>query len=399
MPARPTQRVGESPRAAAIKVEHAHPMFSLDNTYNEDELREFDRRVRDGLDGERVAYVVEPKIDGASLEVIYERRQARARHHARRRPRRRRRHHRTYARCARLPLTLRDAARAHAARRGRAVPQRPRRDQRAPHRRRRRAVRQPAQRRRRLAAPARPAARPPNARCACSSTSWSSTTTRRTTKRSTRSPPPACPRTRHRLCPTSTSVLALHRRVRRERRQLPYDTDGVVVKVDRFDATRAPRHHLALSALGDRVQIRGRARVHRGARDRDRPRPHRRAHAGRRPRPGAALRHAGVARFAAQHRLRARKRRARRRHRQHRESRRDHPAGDQRVPRAAPTRDTAAGTPPERCPVCNTPVKRVEEEAALRCPNARCPGRIKAGIFYFTRRSAMDVDRLGRALD
>ena len=63
---------------------------------------------------------------------------------------------------------------------------------------------------------------------------------------------------------------------------------------------------------------------------------------------------------------------------------------------ARPTREP--WQPPERCPVCSTPVKRVEEEAALRCPNARCPGRIKAGIFYFTRRSAMDVDRLGRAL-
>ena len=67
----PTQRVGESPRASAVKAEHAQPMYSLDNTYNEDALREFDRRVREGLDGDAFAYVVEPKIDGASLEVIY----------------------------------------------------------------------------------------------------------------------------------------------------------------------------------------------------------------------------------------------------------------------------------------------------------------------------------------
>src|SRR6185295_4824157 len=59
---------------------------------------------------------------------------------------------------------------------------------------------------------------------------------------------------------------------------------------------------------------------------------------------------------------------------------------------------TVPWQPPEKCPVCATPVKRAEDEAALRCPNQRCPGRVKAGIFYFTRRSAMDVDRLGRSL-
>ena len=70
-PGSPTQRVGERPREGALKVEHAHAMFSLDNTYSEAELREFDRRVRDGLGAEAFAYVAEPKLDGASLEVVY----------------------------------------------------------------------------------------------------------------------------------------------------------------------------------------------------------------------------------------------------------------------------------------------------------------------------------------
>src|SRR5688500_3773334 len=47
-------------------------MLSLDNTYSEAELRELDRRVRDGLQGDPYTYVAEPKLDGASLEVIYE---------------------------------------------------------------------------------------------------------------------------------------------------------------------------------------------------------------------------------------------------------------------------------------------------------------------------------------
>ena len=70
-PGSPTQRVGEKPRESVLKAVHEHPMFSLDNTYNEDELREFDRRVRDGLSGEPFAYIIEPKLDGASLELVY----------------------------------------------------------------------------------------------------------------------------------------------------------------------------------------------------------------------------------------------------------------------------------------------------------------------------------------
>jgi DNA ligase (NAD+) len=54
--------------------------------------------------------------------------------------------------------------------------------------------------------------------------------------------------------------------------------------------------------------------------------------------------------------------------------------------------------PPSVCPVCGTNVVRAEDEAALRCPNARCPGRLKALVFHFTRRTTMDVDRLGWAL-
>jgi DNA ligase (NAD+) len=54
--------------------------------------------------------------------------------------------------------------------------------------------------------------------------------------------------------------------------------------------------------------------------------------------------------------------------------------------------------PPTHCPACQHAVVRVAEEAALRCPNARCPGRLKALLFYFTRRSGMNVDHLGAQL-
>ena len=47
-------------------------MMSIDNTYSEEEVARFDERVRKGLGGETVAYVLEPKIDGASVSLRYE---------------------------------------------------------------------------------------------------------------------------------------------------------------------------------------------------------------------------------------------------------------------------------------------------------------------------------------
>ena len=73
-PASPSQRVGAAPREGFVKVRRAVRMYSLDNAYSEDDLAEFDRRVRDGLGvSESVVYAAEPKLDGASLEVVYER--------------------------------------------------------------------------------------------------------------------------------------------------------------------------------------------------------------------------------------------------------------------------------------------------------------------------------------
>ncbi len=72
-PDSPTQRVGGEPLKAFPSVRHAVPMLSMDNTYNEAELRAFDERVRKWLDGEAVEYVVELKIDGVSVSLLYER--------------------------------------------------------------------------------------------------------------------------------------------------------------------------------------------------------------------------------------------------------------------------------------------------------------------------------------
>src|SRR5947208_2147200 len=72
-PDSPSQRVGGEVQTALKSVRHAVPMMSIDNTYSEAEVRAFDERVRKALGSkEQPAYVLEPKIDGASVSVRYE---------------------------------------------------------------------------------------------------------------------------------------------------------------------------------------------------------------------------------------------------------------------------------------------------------------------------------------
>src|SRR5688500_9792449 len=72
-PDSPTLRVGGEPIAGFMPVRHAVPMMSIDNTYSEEELREWDGRVRRGLeDGAAVRYVLEPKVDGVAVSLRYE---------------------------------------------------------------------------------------------------------------------------------------------------------------------------------------------------------------------------------------------------------------------------------------------------------------------------------------
>jgi DNA ligase (NAD+) len=71
-PDSPTQRVGGQQLKEFRSVRHVVPMMSLDNTYSVEELREFDSRVRKLLPSEKVEYVLEPKIDGVSVTVVYE---------------------------------------------------------------------------------------------------------------------------------------------------------------------------------------------------------------------------------------------------------------------------------------------------------------------------------------
>lgn len=68
----PTQRVSERPVSGFETVDHTVPMLSVDNTYNADDLRDFDKRIAKGLDSSDYEYVVELKIDGLAISLRYE---------------------------------------------------------------------------------------------------------------------------------------------------------------------------------------------------------------------------------------------------------------------------------------------------------------------------------------
>ena len=71
-PDSPTQRVGGAPTSDFPTVRHTRPMLSLDNSYSRQDVEDFDRRVRQSLPDEAVEYVFELKIDGVALSLIYQ---------------------------------------------------------------------------------------------------------------------------------------------------------------------------------------------------------------------------------------------------------------------------------------------------------------------------------------
>ena len=71
-PDSPTQRVGGKPREGFVKVRHSTPMLSLDNTYNEEALRDWERRGHELSGRSEVDYVCELKLDGMSLALLYQ---------------------------------------------------------------------------------------------------------------------------------------------------------------------------------------------------------------------------------------------------------------------------------------------------------------------------------------
>ncbi|HEC17761.1 MAG TPA: NAD-dependent DNA ligase LigA, partial [Gammaproteobacteria bacterium] len=71
-PDSPTQRVGARPLSAFEEVRHVVPMLSLNNAFDEEEVRAFGRRVAEKLGTEDVVYTTEPKLDGLAMSLLYE---------------------------------------------------------------------------------------------------------------------------------------------------------------------------------------------------------------------------------------------------------------------------------------------------------------------------------------
>ena len=395
--ASPTQRVGQAPRANAIKVAHETPMLSLDNTYSEEELRELDRRVRDGLQGDPYTYVAEPKLDGASLEVIYEggklvlgatRGDGKVGEDVTQNVRTMRG----------VPLRIDDTRKLTL--RGEVVI----------FRRDFVALNQKV-----VEAGGEPFANPRNA-----ASGW----LRLMDSREAATRPlraffydlvepyyeshadvlgaiEKLGLPTHKLqreCADMDAVLAFVHELDAKRAKLPYETDGAVVKVNELErrrqlgfTSRFPRWAIAFKYEAERVTTKvlaiecdlGRT----GALT-----------------PVAVLTPVQVSGTTVSRASL---------HNPGYVAEKDVRVGDTvRIEKAGeiipqvldvvlserPDHGTEPWQPPESCPTCGTAVKAVPEEAALRCPNASCPGRVKAGIFYFTRRTAMDVDRLGKAL-
>nr|MBA3770562.1 NAD-dependent DNA ligase LigA [Blastocatellia bacterium] len=71
-PDSPTRRVAGAPLKAFSQIAHRAPMLSLDNTYSEEEVGAFYRRLEKLLPNEKIAVVVEPKVDGVAVSLLYE---------------------------------------------------------------------------------------------------------------------------------------------------------------------------------------------------------------------------------------------------------------------------------------------------------------------------------------
>ncbi|HDM67330.1 MAG TPA: NAD-dependent DNA ligase LigA, partial [Thermoplasmatales archaeon] len=71
-PDSPTQRVGGYPAEEFKTVTHTKPMLSLDSAFKEEDVLRFDERVKRELGVDSVEYVAEPKLDGLSVELVYE---------------------------------------------------------------------------------------------------------------------------------------------------------------------------------------------------------------------------------------------------------------------------------------------------------------------------------------
>jgi DNA ligase (NAD+) len=395
----PSQRIGAEPRSELVTVEHVVPMMSLDNTYSEADLVDFIRRVRDGLPaGAETTFCVEPKLDGASVELVYQ--DGRFVHGSTRGDGTHGEDITANLRTVRsLPLSIdhrgplalraeavifkQDLARVNAERAERGEP---------PFANPRNAAAGSL----RMLDPRVVAARP--LRLFVWQVVQGPELARSHAESLERVAALGLPtHGRHRVCRDAQAVLAEIGHIDQERRDLPYETDGAVVKVDSFQqqqllgsTAKFPRWAIAYKFSAERattvvrqivVQV-GRTGALTPVAQLD---PVQLA--------GTTVSRASLhnAKVLADLDVRIG----------------DHvtieKAGEIIPQVVAVEYGARAGNEtrflmPSECPACGTPVERRGEEVAVRCPNPACPAAVQQAIVYFARRFAMDIDGLGEAL-
>jgi DNA ligase (NAD+) len=402
-PDSPTQRVGATPAREFAQVVHRVPMLSLSNAYSEEELREFDQRMRALLDEEAIVYVAEPKLDGLSVELVYE--------------------HGLLTRGSTrgdgttgedvtanlrtirsIPLRLDPAGGDPALLEVRGEVYIEKGAFRAVNERRAGDGLPLFANPRNLAAgslrqldPRATAERP--LRMACYDVGAADGVTFTSQRELLAALPrfglPINPL--YATCSSPEDIIAFYRRMQDERDSLPYETDGIVIKIDRFDlrrlagtVSRSPRWAIAGKFPAERAVTRlvdilisvGRTGV---------------------LTPVASLepvRVRGVEISSATL------------HNEDDIRTKDIRIGDRVVVQRAgdvipqvvaslPELRDGAERPfsmPASCPSCGARIVRLEGETASRCLNTACPARIKQSIGHFTSKGALDVDGLGGKL-
>jgi DNA ligase (NAD+) len=398
-PDSPTQRVGSSLRGELKTVPHVVPMMSLDNTYGEAELRDFARRVQAGLPtGALPRFCVEPKLDGASIEILY--RNGRLKEGSTRGDGQHGEDITENLRTIRsLPLTV--AYTGPLTLRAEVV-----------------IYRRDLERinRARIQAGEAPFANPRNAAAG----SLRMIDPRVVAERPLRAivwqviEGPELGRShsdsleklaelglpthgKHTRASDIDAVLELVHAMDSARKNYPYETDGAVVKVDDFAhqailgaTAKFPRWAIAYKFSAERAQTRVREIVvgvgRTGALT-----------------PVAVLDPVSLAGTTVSRASL---------HNEQVVSQLDVRVGDlvtvekagEIIPQVVAVEHASReGDPPpfrmpEKCPSCGTPVERAEGEVAVRCPNRRCPDQVKGAIFHYSRRFAMDIDHLGESL-
>jgi len=401
-PTSPTQRVGETPSSEFPAFVHRVPMLSLDNTYSEEELREFEERIFRAVGKREVVYTAELKIDGLSMALHYE--AGRLLRAVTRGDGVRGDDVTPNARAIRaIPLELRgeDVPRELEARGEVYLPR----------------SRFEAINREREEAEEEPFANPRNAAAG----TMKSLDARVVEKRGLevflygiahlRGPELKsqwealeCFRSwglrtnpESRRCAGVGEVLEAIDAWRGRREELPYAIDGVVVKVDDFalqqelgSTSKFPRWAIAYKYPAVQAETAVRAiEVQVGRTGRLTPVAHLEP---------VVLAGTTVSRATL--------------HNEEEIARKDVRVGDTvRIERGGEVIPKVVGvvlekrppgtepwTPPEECPVCGTTAVRADGEVDRRCPNASCPAQVEERLKHFARREAMDIEGLGDAL-